>query len=85
MSGAKSRSNVAAAAPGRFTRSAEARARPGAGLGLSLVEQLVSRAGGELRLCHDDTHVSHGTVAPWPCEHGDEMTVTVLLPAVEPD
>ena len=35
----------------RFSRAPEARSRPGAGLGLSIVEQLVTGAGGELRLC----------------------------------
>ncbi|HVV75711.1 MAG TPA: ATP-binding protein [Mycobacteriales bacterium] len=65
----------------RFTRSDEARARPGAGLGLSLVDGLVSRAGGELRLCFGDSHVSHGREVAIDCSHGPEMTVTVLLPA----
>jgi signal transduction histidine kinase len=67
----------------RFTRSAEARSRPGAGLGLSLVEQIVDLAGGELRLCDGDDHVVHGHPAPVPCEHAATMTVTVLLPTLE--
>ncbi len=50
----------------RFHRAPEARSRPGAGLGLSIVEQLVTGAGGELRL--------------GPAERGG-LTATVVLPA----
>jgi len=64
----------------RFARSDEARSRPGAGLGLALVQALVDDAGGELRLCHGGEHASTGTPAPVPCDHGPEMVVTVLLP-----
>jgi two-component system, OmpR family, sensor kinase len=56
------------------------RARPGAGLGLSIVEQLVAAAGGELRLCHRGHHASSGTPSGLPCAHDDAMTVTVILP-----
>ncbi len=69
-------------ATGRFTRSAEARARPGSGLGLALVEQLVLGAGGGLRLCHHGEHVVGGVHRALDCEHDDAMTVTVLLPVV---
>lgn len=65
----------------RFARSDDARSGPGAGLGLSLVEALVVQAGGQLRLCHAGLHVSHGHDAPASCAHGDDMTVTLLLPA----
>jgi signal transduction histidine kinase len=68
----------------RFTRAPEARARSGAGLGLSIVEQLVTAAGGELRLCHGGHHTSVGTAAEVPCHHDDRMTVTVLLPRPVP-
>lgn len=68
------------AATQRFARSEEARTRPGTGLGLALVDALVAKAGGELRLCHDGHHASHGRPAPVPCTHGPAMTVTVLLP-----
>ncbi|GAA3826790.1 sensor histidine kinase [Nocardioides panacisoli] len=71
-------------ATARFTRAPDARARPGSGLGLALVEQLVSEAGGELRLCHDGQHATWGTPAPLECGHGPEMTATVLVPAATP-
>ena len=71
-----------ATATGRFTRASEARSRPGAGLGLALVDGLVARAGGELRLCHAGHHHPSGSVESGVrCDHGPEMTVTVLLRA----
>lgn len=73
--------DLLAGATQRFTRADDARARPGAGLGLALVDTLVRQAGGELRLCSGGHHASHGGPAPVPCTHGPEMTVTVLLPA----
>lgn len=63
----------------RFARAHEARPRPGSGLGLSLVDALVTGAGGELRLCHGGRHATFGRPAPAPCSHGSAMTVTVLL------
>ena len=73
--------DLLAQATRRFSRAPEARSRPGAGLGLSLVEHLVVRAGGELRLCHDGHHASTGDGRPTSgCAHDDRMTVTVLLP-----
>jgi signal transduction histidine kinase len=69
-----------AAATRRFSRSVESRSQPGFGLGLSVVEAIVSAAAGELRLCYAGTHQSFGHLHSAPCEHGDEMTVTVLLP-----
>ena len=50
----------------RFHRAPEARSRPGSGLGLSIVEQLVTGAGGELQLGR--------------AERGG-LTATVVLPA----
>lgn len=64
----------------RFTRAPEARSRPGSGLGLALVEHLVTRAGGEVRLCHDGHHASSGRPADVPCVHDDRMTATVFIP-----
>jgi len=76
-----------ATATRRFTRAASSRSREGFGLGLSLVESLVTRAGGQLRLCSSGHHQRYGAVpaadpAPdqVPCDHGGAMTVTVLLP-----
>jgi two-component system OmpR family sensor kinase len=64
----------------RFARADVARSKPGAGLGLSIVESLAVQAGGTLRLCHGDHHVNHGPDVPVGCEHAETMTVTVLLP-----
>ncbi|GAW51872.1 MULTISPECIES: sensor histidine kinase [unclassified Nocardioides] len=65
----------------RFTRAAEARSRPGAGLGLSIVEQLARRAGGELRLCYQEHHSRHGPpTSVVRCDHSTSMTATVILP-----
>ena len=69
-----------ASATHRFARSAESRSREGFGLGLSLVESIVSRAGGELRLCFGGSHERFGQRHPAPCTHDAAMTVTVLLP-----
>jgi len=65
----------------RFTRAETSRTREGFGLGLSLVENVVTRARGELRLCCGGHHARHGARLDVPCDHGDQMTVTVLLPA----
>jgi two-component system OmpR family sensor kinase len=64
----------------RFTRADAARSRPGSGLGLALVQALTARAGGSLRLCHAGHHWTDGRVDSIVCDHGDGMTVTVLLP-----
>jgi two-component system OmpR family sensor kinase len=73
-----------ATATHRFTRAPESRARPGFGLGLSLVTALITAAGGELRLCYAGHHHQHGAQTPAPCHHGPQMTVTVLLPTNPP-
>ncbi|HEY0642418.1 MAG TPA: HAMP domain-containing sensor histidine kinase [Nocardioides sp.] len=72
--------DLLAQATRRFSRAPEARSRPGSGLGLALVEHLVTRAGGEVRLCHGGHHVSTGTPADVPCHHDDRMTASVLIP-----
>lgn len=64
----------------RFARAEEARSRAGAGLGLALVHDLVTTAGGELRLCYAGEHASYGGPAPVGCDHSPAMTVTVMLP-----
>jgi signal transduction histidine kinase len=64
----------------RFARAEDARGRPGAGLGLAVVESLVTSAGGALRLCHDGHHTTHGREVAVGCDHGRGMTVTALLP-----
>jgi two-component system, OmpR family, sensor kinase len=72
--------DLLATATRRFTRSATSRSRDGFGLGLSLVERIVTGAGGQLRLCFAGHHESRGTSAEVPCDHTEAMTVTVLLP-----
>ncbi len=69
-----------ATATERFARATEARSRPGSGLGLSLVATTLACAGGQLRLCFGGHHRATGVPVPVRCTHGDEMTVTVLLP-----
>ena len=66
----------------RFTRSPAARSRPGFGLGLSLVDGILRPCGGQLRLCFAGRHQRFGHPCTVPCRHGDEMTVTVLLPPI---
>ncbi len=73
--------DLLATATQRFTRAAESRSKPGFGLGLSLVESTITQAGGELRLCYAGTHQRFGRPHPAPCQHDNEMTVTVILPA----
>jgi signal transduction histidine kinase len=64
----------------RFARAPEARSRPGSGLGMSLVDSIVSNAGGQLRLCVDGRHEKFGANLNVACSHDERMTVTVLLP-----
>ena len=76
--------DLLATATERFTRADDARSRPGAGLGLALVEALVLDAGGRMRLCAHGIHRGVGPATDMPCDHDDGMTVTVLLPEVSP-
>jgi signal transduction histidine kinase len=71
-------------ATARFARADEARSRPGSGLGLSVVKALVVAAGGELRMCFGGHHERWGKSVSVACEHGPEMTVTILLPTGSP-
>jgi signal transduction histidine kinase len=80
-SGAGMSPEMLATATRRFARAAESRPREGFGLGLSLVESTVLRAGGELRLCFGGHHESFGSSGAGPCGHDEAMTVTVILPA----
>lgn len=66
----------------RFARAEDAQNRPGAGLGLALVHDVVAQAGGELRMCVNGSHHRfHATDLRVLCEHPDRGTVaTVLLP-----
>jgi signal transduction histidine kinase len=67
-------------ATGRFARAPEARNRPGSGLGLALVDDIVRAVGGELRLCHGGRHHPERPAVNGPCRHDERMTVTVVLP-----
>jgi signal transduction histidine kinase len=66
----------------RFARAPQAQSRPGFGLGLFLVHDIVNHAGGELRLCCAGAHERFGRRHQTPCQHGEAMTVTVFLPMV---
>jgi signal transduction histidine kinase len=78
--GAGMSAELLARATERFARADDARGRPGAGLGLALVEQLVREARGELRLCFGGQHVTHGAATGLPCTHDERMTVSLILP-----
>ncbi len=80
-SGAGMDAETLAGAHMRFARAPAARNRPGAGLGLALVHAIVLDAGGELRLCFGGRHERLGHRRPVDCDHGPEMTITVLLPS----
>ncbi|MEU7870032.1 HAMP domain-containing sensor histidine kinase [Dactylosporangium sp. NPDC049140] len=64
----------------RFARADTARTTPGTGLGLSLVEAIVTAHGGQLRCCSGPAH-HHPQRDPVPCTHrGTGTTIAVLLP-----
>ncbi|MEV4138454.1 HAMP domain-containing sensor histidine kinase [Dactylosporangium sp. NPDC049742] len=65
----------------RFARADAARTTPGTGLGLSLVDAIVTAHGGWLRWCSAAEH-HHPQPTGVPCTHpGTGTTITVLLPA----
>jgi signal transduction histidine kinase len=65
----------------RFARADAARSTPGTGLGLCLVEAIVTAHGGQLLCCSGAAH-HHPAPDPVPCTHpGTGTTVTVLVPA----
>lgn len=72
----------------RFGRTADARDRPGSGLGLSVVNALVTGYGGELRLCSAGVHHRYGRRHDLPCDHPSTeqggTTASVVLPAWPP-
>jgi signal transduction histidine kinase len=70
----------------RFSRADTARATPGTGLGLSLVDAIVSAHHGELRIC--SRHAHHRGIQRFDvdCDHPSTgTTITVLLPAADTD
>lgn len=72
----------------RFGRTEVARDRPGAGLGLSVVNALVAGHGGELRLCSSGVHHRydrrHGLLCAHPPTDQGGTTASVLLPVWTP-
>ncbi|GAB1640042.1 ATP-binding protein [Krasilnikovia sp. MM14-A1259] len=73
-----------ARATDRFARADNARTTPGTGLGLAVVDAIVTAHHGRLRLCSNGVHQHGNDEAQFPatCAHdGDGTTITVLLPA----
>ena len=70
----------------RFRQAGQSRSGPGHGLGLALVDAVVTAHAGQLRLCSNGVHhqqpVEDPAFAALPCRHpGSGTTVTVLLRA----
>ncbi|NIZ89707.1 HAMP domain-containing protein [Kineosporiaceae bacterium B12] len=63
----------------RFARTAEARSRPGSGLGLALVDAVVAGSGGEFRLCSGGVHHRFEQRHDVACTHPDDVTAAVVL------
>jgi two-component system OmpR family sensor kinase len=71
----------------RFRRADPSRTTPGNGLGLALVHTLVTRSGGELRMCTGGAHYLYPPTMndTAPCQHPTAGThVTVALPGAVP-
>lgn len=68
-------------ATARFTRAEASRTTPGTGLGLAVVDAIVTAHHGELRICANGAHHQLSASFPANCEHPDDgTTITVLLP-----
>jgi signal transduction histidine kinase len=70
----------------RFRQDESSRTGAGAGLGLALVDAIVTAHAGQLRICsaghHHHRPATHAELARIPCRHPDAgTTVTLLLPA----
>ncbi len=70
----------------RFRRADPARTTPGDGLGLALVHALISRAGGELRLCTTGTHHRYPPLLfqGITCQHPDGGTHAAVIVSAGP-
>ncbi len=73
----------------RFRQAGRSRSGPGHGLGLALVDAVVTAHAGQLRICSAGAHhsqpVEDRVLAAQPCRHPAEgTTVTLLLPAASP-
>jgi signal transduction histidine kinase len=69
----------------RFRQAGRSRSGPGHGLGLALVDAVVTAHRGQLRICSNGAHhrqpVDDGAIAAVACRHPEDgTTVTVLLP-----
>jgi two-component system, OmpR family, sensor kinase len=72
-------------ATARFTRADTARSTPGTGLGLSVVDAIVTAHHGELRLCSNGRHHSVGVATySYVCTHPAEGTTVTVLLAIPP-
>ncbi|HEY0363482.1 MAG TPA: ATP-binding protein [Solirubrobacteraceae bacterium] len=74
----------------RFRQDQSSRAGPGAGLGLSLVDAIMTAHHGQLRICSAGHHHHQPTaeiaLARVPCRHPDDgTTVSLLLPGATAD
>lgn len=72
-----------AQATARFTRADDSRSTPGTGLGLAVVDAIVTAHHGELRICSNGTH-HLGEHLAGECTHTEPgTTIAVFLPAAD--